>query len=435
MRFATRAPVRDCAGWTSIREDKRYQSMRIPASQVAAIASRTLVAVSVFLVATLVAAASSPCQLPQAQAVDYPYPLLAPLPRDADARGGALSWENGALAGRSAGGQYGDYLYHLPLALKNHYRYWLPPWSGNARFGFAVCLHPVEEYNVSRLHADWYVRYPGFDADPPPLFDLEFVQIIRLREGYSPPSQEAVERYAKEQPGTLWLIGNEPEDLNQDCKIPAEYAQLYYQWYNIIKAADPSAKVGIGGVVQATPLRLEWLDMVLQEYETRYGSKIPVDVWNVHGFILQEKLGSWGCQTPCGLSATQGKLYGTDDHDNMTIFKEQIVRFRQWMKDNGERNKPLIVSEYGILLSAGHGYGEARVERFMIATFDYFLTATSSSLGYPADGNRLVQAWNWFSLDRKHFEGYETYAHLFDPVTKRITALGRAYADYTGSLP
>jgi hypothetical protein len=46
-----------------------------------------------------------------------------------------------------------------------------------------------------------------------------------------------------------------------------------------------------------------------------------------------------------------------------------------------------------------------------------------------------VQAWCWYTLDHKNFEGYESYGHLFDPDTKRITALGRAYGDYTASLP
>jgi hypothetical protein len=210
---------------------------------------------------------------------------------------------------------------------------------------------------------------------------------------------------------------------------------MYHELYGLIKTADPTAKVAIGGVVQATPLRLKYLDEIMKEYQRLFGEKIPVDVWNVHGFILRERVDSWGCQIPCGLSATQGKLYGIDDHDNMTIFTEQIVRFRQWMKDNGERNKPLIVSEYGILFPIQLGYDQPRVERFMIATFDYFRTATSSSLGYPADGNRLVQAWCWYSLDHKNFEGYESYGHLFDPDTKLITRLGRAFANYTASLP
>ena len=407
--------------------------MNRPASRVAAGVSRTLVAVSLCLVATFAPAAPLPRDSDVAQAIDYPHRLLPPLAQNAHARGG-VSWENGALAGWSAGAQEEwEYLLHLPLAFKNYYR--LPPWSGDARFGFCVTTHQVEQYDLSRLHADWYVTYPGFRADPPPLFDLEFVQIVRLRDGFNPPSQEAVERYAKAQPGTLWLIGNEPDAPAQDCVTPAKYAQLYHQWYYIIKAADPSAKVGIGGVVQATPLRLQYLDMILESYQSQYGGMIPVDVWNVHGFILQEKANDYGCQVPCGLSAEQGMLYEIDDHDSMTIFKQQIVRFRQWMKDQGERNKPLIVSEYGILFPIQLGYDEARVERFMIATFDYFRTATSTTLGYPGDGNKLVQAWAWYSLDHKNFEGYESYSHLFDPDTKGITPLGRAYGDYTASLP
>jgi len=343
-----------------------------------------------------------------------------------------LSRDRNVSAPWSSSAQGGDPVQHLPLT-PAYYR--LPPWSGKARYGFGVCVNPVEQYNLSRLHADWYVVYPGFDADPPPLLDLEFVQIIRLRDerGYNPPSQEEVELYAKTQPGTLWLIGNEPEDLYQDCQTPAQYAQIYHHWYNIIKAADPSAKIAIGGVVQATPLRMRWLDLVLQAYERRYGSKIPVDVWNVHGFILQEKADDWGCHIPCGLSATEGMLYDIDDHDNMTIFKEQIVRFRRWMRDNGERNKPLIVSEYGILAGVGSGYDEARVKRFMIATFDYFTNTRNPTLGYPADGNRMVQAWNWFSLDWKDLWGHKSYGHLFDPDTKVITPLGLAYGNYVTS--
>jgi len=321
----------------------------------------------------------------------------------------------------------------LPLVMKNYYR--LPPWSGTARFGFGVVKNPVEEYDVSPLGADWYVDF-GFRDDPPPLFDIEYAQTVRLSESDYAPNQAAIEKYARAQPGTLWLIGNESDAPAQDCVTPQQYAQHYHELYDIIKGADHTAKIAIGGVVQATPLRLQYLDMILDEYETLYGVKIPVDVWNVHGFILQEKKDDWGCQIPCGIEGVdQGMLYTVDDHDNMTIFKEQIRRFRIWMKDHDERDKPLIVSEYGILMPTDLGFDEPRVEAFMLATFDYFRTATSSSLGYPEDGNRLVQAWCWYSLDDDQFEGFESYSHLINPTTKQLTALGRAYRDYTSSLP
>jgi hypothetical protein len=323
---------------------------------------------------------------------------------------------------------------HLPLVLKDHYR--LPPWSGNARFGFGVVQNPVEEYNVSLLRADWYLSF-NFRADPPPLFDLEYVQTIRLsqEDGYL-VSPEAIETYARARPGTLWLIGNEPDAPAQDCITPDRYAELYHELYAIIKGADPTAKVAIGGVVQATPLRLQYLDMIVDEYDDLYGSMIPVDVWNVHAFILQEKKDSWGCQIPCGIEGVQqGMLYTIEDHDDMTIFDQQIRDFRKWMKENGERNKPLIVTEYGILMPESLGFDRARVETFMLASFDYFLDTKVSWLGYPEDDNRLVQAWNWYSLDDDAFEGQEGRSHLFDPDTKLLTPLGRAYRDYTSSLP
>jgi len=321
----------------------------------------------------------------------------------------------------------------LPLVLKDQYR--LPPWSGTARFGFGVVRNPIEEYDVSPLGADWYVDF-GFRDDPPPLFDMEYAQTIRLSESGYAVSQEAIETHARARPGTLWLIGNEPDAPAQDCVTPQTYAQLYHELYNIIKGADPTAKIAIGGVVQATPLRLQYLDMILDEYETLYGVKIPVDVWNVHGFILQEKKDDWGCQIPCGIEGVdQGMLYTVDDHDNMTIFNQQIRDFRKWMKDHGERNKPLIVTEYGILMPTDLGFDEPRVEAFMLATFDYLLNTKVSGLGYPADENRLVQAWAWYSLDDDHFEGHDSRSHLFNPTTKQLTALGRAYRDYTSSLP
>lgn len=321
----------------------------------------------------------------------------------------------------------------LPLVLKNHYR--LPPWSGTARFGFGVVRNPVEEYDVSLLGADWYVSF-GFQSHPPPLFDLEYAQTIRLSESGYAPTQEAIEIYARAHSGTLWLIGNEPDAPAQDCVTPERYAQLYHELYGIIKGADHTAKLAIGGVVQATPLRLQYLDMILQEYDSLYGGMIPVDVWNVHGFILQEKAGSWGCQIPCGIEGVQeGELYTVDDHDNMAIFTNQIVAFRAWMKNHGQQNKPLSVSEYGILMPEGLGFDEPRVEAFMLATFDYFLNTQLGSVGYPADDYRLVQSWNWYSLDDNAFEGQQGHGNLFDPNTKLLTALGRAYRDYASSVP
>lgn len=414
--------------------------MNSPTRKAARAVAHTVVPGFLGLVILCLVRAPRPASSYWSQTADYGrQPLVLPLRGRVD----SSASEGRGNAAQDVLQQGLDRLRYLPAVFRDFCGFGVP---ARRRFGFGTSKNPVEEYDVSLLHAGWYVNF-GFRADPPSLEGLEYAPTIRLCDPAtnSPyyycendyvPGREAIETYAAAHPGTLWIIGNEPDAPIQDCITPPRYAMLYHELYGIIKGADPSARVAIAGVVQATPLRLRYLDMILQEYQDRYGEMIPVDVWNVHGFILQEDRHSWGCQIPCGIEDVDtGTLYGIDDHDNMTIFKQQIVAFRQWMKEHGERNKPLIVTEYGILFPLYLGYNEARVESFMLATFDYFVTASDRSYGYPSDCGRLVQGWCWYSLDDSSFEGHDSYSHLFDPDTKQITQLGTAYGDYTDSLP
>jgi hypothetical protein len=263
---------------------------------------------------------------------------------------------------------------------------------------------------------------------------MEYVQMIRVSGGTYSPNLATLGSIVDNNPGSLWLIGNEPDCIWQDNSLPSEYAAVYHELYGFIKSRDPSAQVAIGGIVQPTPLRLEYLDMVWDAYQSLYGEMMPVDVWNIHNMILREEKGSWGCEIPPGIDADQGMLYDVQDNDDIEIFQQQIVAFRQWMKEKGERDKPLIVSEYGVLMPEVYGFDYARVKAFMYASFDYFTTATDDSLGYPADENRLVQRWAWYSLNDDDFEGWPSSHHLFDPETQQITQLGIDYGDYIQSL-
>lgn len=76
-----------------------------------------------------------------------------------------------------------------------------------------------------------------------------------------------------------------------------------------------------------------------------------------------------------------------------------------------------------------YGFPYERVKDFMYASFDFLLTARDDFLGYPADDNRLVQRWAWYSL------GDTVYptGNLFDPDTGQITPLGLAYGSYVSS--
>jgi hypothetical protein len=330
------------------------------------------------------------------------------------------------------------------------------------RFGFGVRpdLGRADDYDVGQLRGGWYVDW-GARADPSQPAGLEYAQMVRMHqltecwpqrtrdrdacpyvEPYtytltSPTSLGAVASIAQANPGSLWLVGNEMDRRDwdfppggQDEMLPELYAQAYHEIYETIKDADPAAQVAIGGVVQPTPLRLEYLDKVVAEYESRYGTRMPVDVWNIHNMILREVIYQYGADIPPGDDSYAGKTYTYEDADDIEIFKQQIVDFREWMKEKGEQNKPLIISEYSVLYGESQGFDYPRVTDYLYATFDYMTTAADPSLGYPLDGNRLVQRWAWYSLNDANFEGAITHHHLFTPTTKAITQLGIDYGAY-----
>ena len=320
--------------------------------------------------------------------------------------------------------------------------------SDNERFGFGVTTD-ITQFDVSQLHAGWYVNWGAAPSSPHP-DGLIYVQILRLCDPdyhscpppYYTPNGESLARIVHANPGVLWLVGNEPDCPYQDSVGPERYARIYHDVYNTLKSLDPSAQVGIGGMVQASPLRMKWLNRVWSAYQQTYGSIMPVDVWNVHAFVLREVRpghlcdgrGAWGAGIPPGLDDNCGMLVGVDDLDRMDIFDQQIRRFRQWMKNHGQQDKPLIVSEYGILFNQELGYGYERVRDYMLGTFDYFLNTKDQSIGYPEDDFRLVQRWAWYSLDDDNFGWGTTWSALFDPHTHQINQLGLDFGKYTAPL-
>jgi hypothetical protein len=262
--------------------------------------------------------------------------------------------------------------------------------------------------------------------------------------------REQVRDIVRANPGAVWQIGNEPDSIYMDNCTPQQYARAYHEFYHLIKNEDPTAQVAFGGLVQATPLRMRYLDLVWGTYQDLYNTVMPVDVWPLHSYILNEQDcdtnpgNCWGAEIPPGMDEYNhlATAYEIRDHDDMGIFTERIERFRQWMAEHDQRDKPLLVNEYGILMTPdlmdedGEDFSHDRVIDFMYATFDYFRTATDAELGHPADGNRLVQAWAWYSLDDDVYHDGQRIGpgyggDLFTGAyTKTMTPLGQAYADY-----
>lgn len=324
------------------------------------------------------------------------------------------------------------YTLYLPLVFHRH------PLIRLCRFGVGAA-QDIDEYAVNDLRLGWYIDWT-VTPDPARPGGITYVPTVRLRQtgpdSYTYyPGHDMLSAIVAAHPGSLWLIGNEPDRRHyQDSLEPPLYARAYHELYNLIKGIDPQARIGAGGIVQPTPLRLQYLDMVLESYREQFGEPMPVDVWNIHAFILRERSCNcypedcWGAEIPPGIETCEGMLYGIDDNDNIEIFKEGILRFRQWMAENGYQDRPLIITEFGVQMWPDYGFPPERVNAYMNAAFDYLMTMTST-LGYPADGYRLVQRWAWYSLTDWNFNGW-----LFNPDTKTRTLFGDNFAAYTARI-
>jgi hypothetical protein len=293
------------------------------------------------------------------------------------------------------------------------------------RIGFAAPWSDVDRYDVMRLGAGWYLQSQTV-REPLRPGGMEVALFVGVRGGSLSPGAAALQDIARHNPGTLWLVGNEPDVIWQGNATPQEYARVYHDAYHLLKEADPTCQVAIGAIAQVTPLRLRYLEAVLAAYQDAYGQLMPVDVWNIHLAILREERGSWGVDIPPGLPDDTGILYEIGDNADIEIPKQQVITFRRWMAQHGWRDKPLIVTEFSVLMPPDYGFPLAVVRGFMTDAFDFLLSARDSSTGLSADGNRLVQRWAWYSLaDTLYSTG-----NLFDPATGQITPLGEAFARY-----
>ncbi len=192
-----------------------------------------------------------------------------------------------------------------------------------------------------------------FHIPPDEQAGMEFAPMVRTQNGVLEPSLEWISATAAARPGHTWLIGNEPDVRWQDNTTPEAYAVAYHDAYHAIKQADPTARVAIAGLSQITPLRLAYLDRVWAHYAETYGEEMPVDVWNMHAFVLQEKPDDWGVDMPPGFEPTsEGVAWTIEEHDDLGLVEEQVRRMRAWMAEHGQQEKPLWISEYGILMPA-----------------------------------------------------------------------------------
>jgi len=322
------------------------------------------------------------------------------------------------------------------------------------RLGVNIFKEAPANLALDQLRLGWYLD--GWaDATHTHPSGIEYVLTIQLHGddagGYSyQPAGAELDAAIAAHPGASWLIGNEPDRRHyQNNLLPATYAAVYHELYTYLKTRDPAARVLAGSIVQATPLRLEYLDQVLAAYQATYSTPLPVDGWNIHNFILNERSCDyyqdsticWGADIPPGSDAIDGMVLTVDDHDRLDLFIAQIERFRAWMLANGYRHTPLYLTEYGILMPEWldpEQFAPTQVNAFMDATFDYLLAATDPATGYPPDGNRLVQRMAWYAATTDQLMNSNGILFVAsdpaNPATYVLSEMGENYRDYAANL-
>lgn len=292
------------------------------------------------------------------------------------------------------------------------------------RLGVSLPRGANTSYDLTSLRVGWVMDWAARSTTALPA-GVAYMPTVRMSGGILQPAAETLTSVARARPGSTWLISNEPDVRWQDNVTPEVYARLYHAAYHAIKAGDPSAIVAAGGIAQPTPLRLRYLDLVLEAYRNAFGTELPAEVWHTHNYMLREERNSWGVDIPPGIPDDTGVLFSIDDSGNLDVFRAQIYDFRRWMAARGYGGLPLIVSEYGVPMPEDYGFPPERMAEFLRETWRFFLTATDPTLGDPHDGGRLVQQWCWFSM---YYQVYPT-GNLID-AHGQWTPLGQAWISY-----
>jgi hypothetical protein len=188
--------------------------------------------------------------------------------------------------------------------------------------------------------------------------------------------------------------------------------------------------------VQPSPVRLEYLERVLAAYQERYGGLPPADFWFIHAFVLNEVPGEWGAGMPVDHAsrpyAAEPEVVAPEAVDDLAQFTRRVESFRQWMAEHRQRDQPLWITEYGVLMPSNDEFGffaisEAKTQAFMLGSFDYLRSAADPTTGLPTDNDRLVQRWFWWTLS---YDARVSGGGLYDRRDSAITqtVLYDAYA-------
>ena len=224
-------------------------------------------------------------------------------------------------------------------------------------FGVTIGDFPATAEQVHAIGPVWYMDYRW---DSPTLEGHERLYVIRCWE--VKPDRGAIPSAMVASGSAWWSLGNEPNDPNQDNVSAEEYAELYYSFEGWAKDA-PRCRIVSAGIGNADWM---WAEAFREAFRERYGRYPRVDAWNIHNYMLEADL---------------------DPYD-LGEFQRRIVDFRRWMESIGDGDKPLFLTEFGVLYGSGC-CGRPIDPREKIHSF------MRDTVRWLRESN-LVTCWAWF---------------------------------------
>ncbi len=233
-------------------------------------------------------------------------------------------------------------------------------------FGVAIGDAPLTGEQLGALGPLWYMDWSWLK---PAVAGHQRLYVVNCAEVEA--YRERIPAAMKMSGASWWALGNEPNDPTQDNVTPAEYAELYYIFEGWAGDA-PRCGMLPAGIANAD---WRWAQEFRQAFFDRYGRYPKVDGWNIHNYILDP---------------------GMDPYD-VDEFGRRIQAFRRWMEGIGDGEKPLFLTEYGVLYGSGCCDRPVdppeKLQRFMIESTDWLLRSGD------------VQAWAWFATYTRLYNG------------------------------
>ena len=225
---------------------------------------------------------------------------------------------------------------------------------------------PITAEQLGQLGPVWYLDWSW---SKPAIGDHQRLYIINCDEVETQGPRIAAAM--KSSGASWWALGNEPNDPNQDNRSPEEYA-LLYRAFEEWAAEAPQCGVLPAGIANAD---WQWAEQFRKAFFERFGRYPRVDGWNIHNYILDP---------------------GLDPYDSAE-FARRIEAFRRWTATIGDGNKPLFLTEFGVLYGNGCCGRPVdppeKLEQYMLATVNWLQESGQ------------VQAWAWFAAYTRSYNG------------------------------